>query len=103
MTYYEIPLQSLASQLLNITIGSDIIKIRLKTLQDISGIFIDVNINDVDIIIGAQCKYDVNILSTVQYKLKDSPLKILFFKNESGKNNIDFNDLGNTVRLYYAI
>lgn len=103
MTLYEIPLQNIASQIVNITVDSSIVKIRVKTLQDIEGVFIDVNINNEDIIVGAKCKPDINILNISQYKLTKSQMKSLFFTNNSKKNDIHFNDLGNTVRLYYAV
>lgn len=103
MTLYEIPLQNIASQIVNITVENSIVKIRIKTLQDIEGVFIDVNINNEDIIVGVQCKPDINILNILQYKLAKSPMKSLFFTNNSKNNNIQFSDLGNTVRLYYAV
>ena len=103
MTLYEIPLQNVASQIVNVTVDSSIVKIRVKTLQDLEGVFIDVNINNEDIIVGAHCKSDINILNILQHKLAKSPMKSLFFTNNSKNNNIHFNDLGNTVRLYYAV
>lgn len=103
MTLYEIPLQSIASQIVNITVDTSIVKIRIKTLQDIKGVFVDVNINNEDIIVGVHCKPDINILNISQYKLAKIPMKSLFFTNNSKNNDIHFNDLGNTVRLYYAV
>lgn len=103
MTLYEIPLQNVASQIVNVAVDSSIVKIRVKTLQDLEDVFIDVSINNEDIIVGARCKPNINILNILQYKLAKTPMKSLFFTNNSKNNNIHFNDLGNIVRLYYAV
>lgn len=103
MTLYEIPLQNIASQIVNITVDSSIVKIRVKALQDIEGVFIDVSINNENIIVGAHCKSDINILNVLQHKLAKSPMKSLFFTSNSKNNDIHFSDLGNKVRLYYAV
>lgn len=103
MTFYEIPLQNIASQIVNITVDSSIVKIRVKALQDIEGVFIDVSINNENIIVGAHCKPGINILNVLHYKLAKSPMKSLFFTSNSKNNGIHFSDLGNKVRLYYAV
>lgn len=103
MIAYEIPLSAVPSQQLNMQLGTSLLSLRLKTLQGVDGIFLDINIDDEDILCGIWCKQDVNLLTPVLSVYSDLELKMLFFKSNSDVNTINYSDFGTKTRLYYAI
>lgn len=103
MTIYEIQVNNVPSQRFNVQIGDAFLDIRLKALQNVKGLFIDIRINDEDIILGMWCKQDVNLLQPILPYYPDMAVKALFFKSKNDVNDIDYSDLGNATRLYYAI
>lgn len=103
MTVYEVPLSKIPAQQINVQVGNSLLDIRLKILQNTDGIFADIKINEEDIILGAWCKSDVNLISPVINNHPDIEIKTVFFKSSRDIDIIRYEDLGDIVRLYYAI
>lgn len=99
---YEVPIQAVPSQRMSFQVGADNVQMRIKILQGLTGIYVDVVVNTIDVVIGARVKDSVNILENVQHLLVESDLKTLMFIKNNDKEHIDYNDFSNSVKLYYT-
>lgn len=103
MILTEIPLTAIPNQKFNIAIGNNVCEFQIRCLQGQAGFVLDITIDGTEIIRGLRPKAGVNFLRDIQYRLADYDLRAIFFVVSNDKTEMDWQDFGTTIRMYYGI
>lgn len=101
---YQIPIEPIPAQQVSFLAGTNLLTLRIKVMKNISGVFMDLLINNNEpLLLGFKPKLNSELLQYIP-NAEILGLKKLFFKGEkSNIIDVDYNYFNRGINLYYEL